>query len=436
MKNTGVILIGIAAGVVAAVGTYAVLSSVQAGTPQSDEDFVSEVRSGAAGSDTEVKTASLGPAGKTGEVPAIEVETNHYDMGIIPNDKSAEGSVMIHNRGKSPLHITKVNTQCGCTKGKMSKEIIPPGESAPLEVTVDPFRIPQFNSTKTLTLFTNDPDDPTVKIDVTAKVNPELIVDPEKIHLGTIQKGEEVSQTVRLIQNTDQPLSIKSLKLVGQAEYYETDFKEVAPAEWANPDRREYLITAKVLPVAPAGKLRANIMLETEFPRLPRFTIPMELEVKGLYTIEPQVITLRSVQPGQTIEDVLTINGDVPFEVTAINSSNEFLTVSSHEGGTPNSVAFNLAVAQEPDQRWQRDTWMLTINANGQEFKEEVKVMAIIEGAPASTAASIEANPEVAERVRKLREEALERMREQTQTDGAPTGEAPASEPAESAPQP
>lgn len=418
MKNTGVILIGVTSGVVAAVIAYALISGAQASsTPRSDADVIQEAREAAGGApNTEVKTASLAATtAPDGAVPLIEVETNDYDMGIIANDKLSEGQVMVYNRGNAALKITKVNTQCGCTKGKMSKDTIEPGKSAPLEITVDPFKIPQFDSSKTLTLFTNDPENPTVKVQVAARVNPEVIVEPDRIEFGEVNKGQTQTATVRLIQNTDAALVLKNLQLVGQSEHYETKMEEIAPEEWANPDRREYLVTAKVLENAPTGKLRANIVLETEFPRLPRVTVPMGLEVKGLYKIDPQVVTLRSVTTGQTIEDVLKITSEIPFEVLGVESTNDFLTVTHAAGEEPNSVMFDVAVAEDPAQRWQRDTWTLTIKADGKEFKEDVKVMAIINDVSggAETPAAATVAPESRERIQQMRQQALERLRNQ-----------------------
>ena len=179
MKNTGIILLGVAAGLVTAVIAYAILSNAQNSEPLSDEEFIEQARSSAAESTTtEVATAPVGSAVADATTqPSIELETNHYEMGTISNEEPTKGQVMVYNRGKSPLQISRVTTQCGCTQGAMAKgqETIPAGGQAPLEVTVDPFRIPGFSSTKTLTLFTNDPKNPSIQVKVSADVDPSVL---------------------------------------------------------------------------------------------------------------------------------------------------------------------------------------------------------------------------------------------------------------------
>ena len=73
-------------------------------------------------------------------VPVIEIETDHFFMGEIESDAIAEVFVKVFNRGESPLAITKVTTECPCTKGEMLEPVIPPGGEGILRVTVDPKR--------------------------------------------------------------------------------------------------------------------------------------------------------------------------------------------------------------------------------------------------------------------------------------------------------
>ena len=225
--------------------------------------------------------ASLPPStGNENLAPQIEAETTHYQLGVIANDKITSGRVMIHNRGKAALLIPKVNTQCGCTKGKMSQEMIPPGESAPLEVTIDPMRINGFKSTKTLTLYTNDPKHPTLTIQVSAEVEPEFVLEPPMLDFGTITKGEPATQNLKVIQKTDQPFELTEAAIVGNESYFEFAHQEIPAAERTDPNKKEYFATVTVLPTAPAGPLRASLRLKTNLKRLPVSVAPVFAEVK------------------------------------------------------------------------------------------------------------------------------------------------------------
>ena len=388
MKSTGIVMVGLAVGVVAAATTYGIIRNMQGtSAAATEEEFLEAVRSDAAAApSTEVKTAPLSPSTSSEKlVPQIEAETTHYQMGIISNDELTKGQVMIHNRGKAALLVPKVNTQCGCTTGKMSKEMIPPGESAPLEVTVDPMRINGFKSTKTLTLFTNDPKHPTLAIQVSAEVEPEFVLEPPTLDFGTITKGEPATQTLKVIQKTDQPFELTEAAIVGNESYFQFTYEEIPAAERMDPNKKEYVAKVTVLQTAPTGPLRASLRLKTNLKRLPMSVAPVFAEVKGIYTVHPPVVTLRSVEPGQTVPGVITIESQVPIELAELQAPNQSLKVTPRPGEQPNSIVFDVTVAEELDQRWQRDTWTLKLRANDQEFIEEVKVMAIISPAAGET---------------------------------------------------
>lgn len=384
MKNTGIILLGVAAGLVTAVIAYAILSNAQNREPLGDEEFIEQARSSAAGSiGTEVATAPRSPATADETTqPRIELETDHYHMGTIANDEKTEGQIMVYNRGKAPLLITKVTTQCGCTQGAMPKgrETIPPGGQVPLEVIVDPFRIPTFTSTKTLTLYSNDPNNPTITVKVSADVAPEVEIEPASLDFGPVAKGETPQLTYIVRQVGDQTFDITGQRIAGTRDAFDVSFKERPVSEWKTPGHKEYLVTAKVRPSAPTGDLRASAMLSTDFKRLKNLPpFPITVTVNGVYNLDKRVVTLRGVKPGETTKAVLKLTAAAPVELTEIQTANAALIPSQRPGDEPNSILIDVTIVDNPDQRWQRDTWTLKVKANGQVFTEDIRVMAIID---------------------------------------------------------
>ncbi|MCH8329161.1 MAG: DUF1573 domain-containing protein, partial [Nanoarchaeota archaeon] len=69
--------------------------------------------------------------------PKIEVTPAFYDFGDIPYEL-VEHTFFVKNIGEDILEITRISTSCGCTKGTIDKELIEPGETANLLVTIDP----------------------------------------------------------------------------------------------------------------------------------------------------------------------------------------------------------------------------------------------------------------------------------------------------------
>ncbi len=194
--------------------------------------------------------------------PVIEIATDHFDMGEIESDAIAEKFVPVFNRGGSPLSITKVTTQCPCTEGEMLEQVVPPGGEGALRVTVDPSRFSGDKSTKTLTLFSNDPENPATEIKISATVKPGIVWNPKGLDFGEVPQGQGAERRVRLRQLQNTPLKILG-DFRGGNEYVVGEMVEVPPEERAVPGKVEYDLIVRVLPGAPVGTQDHNLVLLT-----------------------------------------------------------------------------------------------------------------------------------------------------------------------------
>ncbi len=67
----------------------------------------------------------------------IDISPSFFDFGEIEYGQVAEYTFLVKNLGEETLEIKKVATSCACTKAKISKENIKPGEITELLVTYD-----------------------------------------------------------------------------------------------------------------------------------------------------------------------------------------------------------------------------------------------------------------------------------------------------------
>ena len=82
-----------------------------------------------------------------------------FDFGNITEGDTARVNISYKNEGSDPLEIQKVQSSCGCTMAVPSGMIIKPGERGNLKIAFDSSN--RFGKTsKTITLFTNDGQDP------------------------------------------------------------------------------------------------------------------------------------------------------------------------------------------------------------------------------------------------------------------------------------
>lgn len=95
--------------------------------------------------------------------PEIKFETEVLDYGTVKFDANGVREFKVKNTGKSPLTISNVQGQCGCTattidgKPGWPQEPILPGKSASIKVKYDTKRPGPFEKNVTITSNAKEP---------------------------------------------------------------------------------------------------------------------------------------------------------------------------------------------------------------------------------------------------------------------------------------
>jgi len=104
--------------------------------------------------------------------PKLTFENAVYDFGTIKQGDEVSTDFVFTNSGKNELNIRETKASCGCTVSNPEKSTLAPGESSIIKVT--------FNSRgrrgiqqKSISVFSNDPSNPTQRITIKAKVEVE-----------------------------------------------------------------------------------------------------------------------------------------------------------------------------------------------------------------------------------------------------------------------
>lgn len=104
------------------------------------------------------------------KLPKIYFPEIQYDFG-----KIKEGDVVSHtfqfiNKGKATLDINDIKTSCGCTAALVSNKKIEPGKDGTIKVDLDT-KNRQGRMSRTITVNSNDPEEPNKVITIFADVN-------------------------------------------------------------------------------------------------------------------------------------------------------------------------------------------------------------------------------------------------------------------------
>ena len=101
------------------------------------------------------------------------------------------------NEGNAPLHIQKIDSDCGCVATNTSSDKIPPGDKGDIRVAVER-DIGKFHQSAFVS--TNDPITPIVQLEVFGIIVPPIAY-PRKIDLKHLEKGHRVSKKITLTNN-------------------------------------------------------------------------------------------------------------------------------------------------------------------------------------------------------------------------------------------
>ncbi len=102
--------------------------------------------------------------------PQIEFDSTTIDYGTIENESNGERVFSFTNTGNADLIITNVKSSCGCTIPKKPENPIAPGESSEIVVRYDTNRVGPFR--KTITVSTNQENDPIIALKIKGTVRP------------------------------------------------------------------------------------------------------------------------------------------------------------------------------------------------------------------------------------------------------------------------
>jgi hypothetical protein len=190
--------------------------------------------------------------------PAINVPVLEHNFGTVFQGESVRHVFTFSNRGDTPLTIEKVSSSCGCTAALASAKVLAPGESGEVQASFDSTRFRGAVS-KTVYLYTNDPVQPMVQLQIKGDVQVEVALAPQQVNFGTVAPKRTVKSTVNLISQGNREVRLDGL---------ETTSPELVAR-----------LSAAVIP--PGGKVTVELTL-TPKPGNPRFSGYVLLKAAGV----------------------------------------------------------------------------------------------------------------------------------------------------------
>lgn len=234
------------------------------------------------------------PTAPDGDSPRIVLEPETFDFGTVWSGMPAEGEFKIRNTGTAPLTLT-ARSSCGCTVASKPKSPLAPGESTTFTINYRTTTTGKAN--KRVTLVTNDPDHPTIAIPVKGEVKWLFKPSQQRVSLRELDKDDEITETVVLENQAEQPVNLKLRELQGSAAF-RAELKAVE-------DGQRYELVIHTKPPLEEGFNATRAIITTDFPGVGQFEIPVTAHVPPRLAVVPQRVHVR--ESGRATNQLLSV---------------------------------------------------------------------------------------------------------------------------------
>lgn len=208
--------------------------------------------------------------------PELFVDAPVHHFGVARQQERLEHSFLMQNRGQTDLIIEDVRSTCDCTVGDIRKRRVPPGWAVPLKVVLETRRY-QGSLKRAIELQTNDPKSPVVQLEVKARVCTDFAIEPRSIVLQRIAGKSAFEGALRLIQCSDQPLSLAG---VDASDSWLTSSLEAVSGE----DGGGYVIRVRAREALPVSGSAAILSVHIEQGRAAVVDVPVILPARPTAT--------------------------------------------------------------------------------------------------------------------------------------------------------
>jgi hypothetical protein len=185
------------------------------------------------------------------------------DFGTVVEGDKVQREFVFENAGDGVLVLGKVGAGCGCTAALPSgKEVAPSGQG---KIVVS-FRTQGYKGriVKTISVESNDPQNPHLRLVLKGKVKRYISSEPEYVYFASIQASTGASQRVHVFSNQDAPFRIARLTCSAP---------EIGVSDVRRSAKGGYEFEVTVRPDLLPGAICGEVVVETDSSRQPRLVI-------------------------------------------------------------------------------------------------------------------------------------------------------------------
>lgn len=280
---------------------------------------------------------------------AVPVEPEK-DFDVVPKGELLVNEFIIRNEGDVTLEITDVHPACGCTVAEFDEQVAP-GKEGKINVKLDTSSFTGPLS-KSVAVYTNDPDNPQIQLVMKADVKPYIGVLPGYARFSYVQ-GEPMGTIRQTVWSEDgQPIKVLSVK----APYDHLKVSHRAPKEDELHEKAEgkpqWLVDITLDAYAPIGALTGHVEVVIDHPKQKTALIPISGFVRPRQHVTPEQVDFGPLEGGALpLKRVLAFTNFITagIEVTKVETGHFALDASVVETGRKDGHRFKVILEVLPD---------------------------------------------------------------------------------------
>jgi hypothetical protein len=215
----------------------------------------------------------------------LSVPSTVRDLGEIIAGETVETEFPYSNGGAAPLTIDKITASCGCLTSHYTRTLAP-GEEGKLRVKLISSTLWEGPVTKLIELFSNDPNAPVVKLQITARARPLFRITPSNPYTTAFKRGEVVSQVFEIVPMA--PAAARITRVASDGPGVEARLLPSAGSDGSDTVRVAVVIQSRM----EEPDFSRSVLVSTTHPRVPTFRLIINGVAGESLTVSPPFLYL------------------------------------------------------------------------------------------------------------------------------------------------
>ena len=238
--------------------------------------------------------------------PRATYDREAHDFGAAAQEQELRTDFRLTNGGTAPLVVRNVRADCGCAGGVVDAAELAPGATTTIRVLLRTLTMSGALH-KRILVDTNDPTRPTAELQLKADIFQGLVLAPARFFFGDVAAGTAPSTSMRVLYREGYGAPFKLVGVEAPGMTLKLDAKPCDDGGWHG-----YEVTATFASPPPIGTVSGVVIVRTDDPKHPRFTVPVQAFVSGKVWVDRRSVSLGIVPAGRGRETAVIVRAFGP----------------------------------------------------------------------------------------------------------------------------